>query len=598
MSGRRRRAGDPRIAPQIYRERRHANAVQIRKQKKEERLNRRRQRESPVSTLSSHDVMGSLDALLLDDNSIEKLVQLQTCMKASASGTNTFLEQLLEHHEDKARSLVAILWRHVQQSTINSDEIKETLATCFASSLLIFLDLSSSLASRKPAADDYYGSTPLRWSDLMLADESAHSPLVQLLLQQLSRTNKQQVLETISNILGNLVQDASSQVLKLLLPSWSLIVQKLPVTAYLCAAIVRQDGTHYARDFLQDLTPHHIVQLLSRNETAADAAWILEGLSRREPDAADMLCREQPLLEAMLQVLEHASAEAIVPTLQAVDNLVDRKAGLFLSMPRFVQIWTNLLQSSQQKSATVLRNTIYVTGSFLIDAGLPNHLATNVAAPTFLPILVNRCISPETVHDVKRDALWAIEMAMTEPELSQLQTTSENTSAEYMLMKIRSCHQDMIRTCLWESMSSLSFPETNRSFLQLLIDFIANSHDLDGATAAIRILDRILRIIPSSQTIFEQCDGGVDALDQLCLREEGSEAVATLAADLLDEFFEDEDDENAPGVAEESEHFVFGQHRQPSRTAAFNFTSPSPAPPMGRGRGRGMTTPAWMQESR
>jgi hypothetical protein len=67
------------------------------------------------------------------------------------------------------------------------------------------------------------------------------------------------------------------------------------------------------------------------------------------------------------------------------------------------------------------------------------------------------------------------------------------------------------------------------------------------------------------------------------------EVATTLAADLLDEFFSNEDDDDDE-PQEANDRFTFAGI-QPSSAMASSSSSGA-----GRGRGRGMTLPAWMQQ--
>ena len=118
-TGNRRRfpPGDPRSSEyqQEMTKRRQADSVAIRKQRKEERLWRRRQREDSSGTTVARpeELLGYLNEFLKKPNGAN-LSLLQTHMAASPLATNTFLQRLLEGEEEKCRVLVSVLTKLLQ----------------------------------------------------------------------------------------------------------------------------------------------------------------------------------------------------------------------------------------------------------------------------------------------------------------------------------------------------------------------------------------------------------------------------------------------------------------------------------------------------
>ena len=580
---------------EVARRGRQAHAVQIRKQKKEERLSQRRQMQTTTNNgMTPDDLLGFLNQYLAQvehrtplETQGNLLKQLQAGMSASKDCTNVFLERLLEQEETKARDLISALLHNIRAQP-NTHKI-------YLSSLGILIDLASLTATReKPAAaDDYYGNTPTSWSDLLSEETALKTTLLQQVTAATTTTPTNHlppvVRASLGSVLGNILKhDASAR--QLVLDNWALVVQQLPMSSFLCAALIRHDISHAGRDFLRDLTPRRIADLLllqsSSSLSCRDAAWILEGLSRREVEAIKILCRDRELVDAWIVSMCRTVAEDtpsdtkglfLHPAFRAVGNVVAGSNGEFaepfLSSEKFLSMFSTALQRGLTVEAAKL------AGCFLLHVDVAPEVAE-----TFVPRLVDILVFPSAVYEWKMEAAWSIYMSCLDDEPPPDQVGPQAR------------RNDFVQLFLW-----IKVPEQQRqAVLQSLVELLS-SEDMDAVTASVTIIDRILRVVPGSCTVFASIDGGIECLETLCVRGGDSselEMAASLAADLLDDFFEDEEDSSQGDIAgiepaAKGDQLVFGQ--QVSSNAAFDFGNAS-VPSSGRGRGRGMTLPAWMSK--
>jgi len=515
--------------------------------------------------------------------------------------------------------------------------------------LSLLVDLSqmppAASATRRDGIDDeeegpdysYYGSAPsrLEWRDLMVA-----SSLIEALVGMLRNNGSTSIRtkELVSQILGNLLvaQEESTATtatttttypwsggsspasscstataLHTIRPYWPDLVTALPWSSYACAAVLRADATTYGTEFLMCLTPAHLTGLIGEEGTKVYAAWMLESLSRREDEAVDALCGEGSLVQALVQQLskvdswrpessEDEVAMFLVPALRAVGNMVTacggRYVALFLKNDAFVSALSGLLkgpvfettQPADTANKSTSRNSfmpdcLWLTGCLLCDAGVPGHASTEIGVPVFVPMLVAILVSGKSSFELRRDAVCALDNAISKPP------GYESDSAALVPILVRILEQE-----LWEF-------SVREHVMEALVSLLAVP-DVDAVIAALRILDGLLRHVPPSRSEFE-ATGGVDKLEEVCNHADTSgeggdvEVAAEMAADLLDDLFdqknEEEDMEVAPSI--QGGQLVFGLTEGESAEVSSHFGNPS-APSPGQGRGRGRTMPAWMMK--
>lgn len=573
MSDKRRRhfpVGDPRASAEQYHQdmfqRRQTHTISIRKQRKEDRLWRRRQPQTTSDrAVTVDELVNKLDSFLNSPHESAKLKDLQTTMSMNSTSTNQFLKYLIDNPEleSKNRFLVNALSNLLQENT-GTNGVDNVSVPSFA----ILMDLSSfSSIAPKPSADDYYGRAPLRWSDLI----QENALLMDLFLARIRDPSSDgQILESVCIILGNLLQ-VSARPVPLILPAWSEIVQRLPVSTYLCATLVRQDSTHYGISFLHDLTPERLAKLLRESFTAVEASWILEALSRREKESIQTLCESLMLVSCIITIVEESmassNASVLVPLLRAISNLVigGRYAHTLVSQSSFLPAVSKLLDQG------VVMESLEVAGALLTWNRCHNHTKIGII-PVLFPILVRIITSADTSFLWKRDAAWALCCSFY-----------DEWSDDVVSPQVK----EDVSTWLWGKL-----PVPPSDFVFAMTELLANP-DAEAVLSAMRICDFLLRTVQPTLQLFENA-GGVERLEIIC--EKGGEgalwdSAANLAAELLDDFFEGKDEEDWNIAPQRGENeFVFGIS-EPPKTSNFDARN-APGP----GRGRGLTTPAWMQQ--
>ena len=561
--------------------------------------------------------------------------QLLTCTEQQTTLT---LEPLARDQPDKAKTFISLLSQTFKRTNFknNNDEANTDPDSQGKSVISIAYNIllaitSTSSPSSSPSSfsrrnqertsttpstqDNYYGWVPLTWSDMILEDPT----LVPRLLSSVPHVT------VVSNILGNLLQQAGSSAVNQFWPAWTTIVDNLPATSYLCAAMVQKDVTSLASSFLQYLTTHKLALLLlllhhqqpaaatttstisattSENNMAdssfllVDLAWILEGISRREDSAVRQMCQDETLLQALATLMAEQTATQNVaflfPAVKALGNMAVACDGL--CVPVLVSHFSDTLRQILEKG--ILLESVKTASCLLFDAGLPGHPSTLVALPSFAPSLI-RMVVLGTL-DWKREAAVALELALADPPFYWTRINSGAFKEEEQLQN----RTDRI----WEAI-----PENKHIFLLALLD-VSTLPDMVASLSAIRVLDRFLRRIPGSPQALAECHHE-DVVDRLhAILAVGSNDPnysdvndrAEIALDLLDDFFEkteddqeDDDVDLSVPLTESLEvrggTFAFGVPPEPLQQSQPPLLQERP-PPSSRGRGRGRLLPAWMTQ--
>ncbi|KAL7580766.1 hypothetical protein ACA910_001047 [Epithemia clementina (nom. ined.)] len=529
----------------------------------------------------------------------------QTISSCNGTETSSALEEFARDEPDKTEAVISALSQMLAHLLQHSGD-EETLLLLHNILLSITASTTQTLtatANKEGGGgddDNYYGLAPLRWSDQIVKEAT----LLRTLLSSLHRP-------VVSNILGNLVQDAGASALQHVWPAWSTIVTHLPATSYLCAAMAQKDNTRFASHFMQDLTTTVLTSLLQSSEepqqeqhpeleasTVVDAAWILEGLSRREDAAVKVLCGNEVLMQNLASLLEEhttkPNASFLFPTLKAIGNMAVACDGTFVPalLTKFAEPLTQILEKG------IVLEGVKTAAFFLFDAGLPRHSSTVLALPLFSPSLIRMIVLGS--FEWKREAVVALELALADPPC--IPQSQDHGSL------VVSKQEEALDDPTWVIWNVV--PDSDKdSFLLALLD-ISTLPDLIASLSSIRVLDRFLRAIsfcPSSLA-FNHEKTVIDRLHSILAIGSNDPQYAAvndraeIALDLLDDFFEkEEEDEDfaaetntplvpAPLIAANGT-FAFGV--SPVAAAAV-AAAPDPVdhPMMGRGRGR--LIPAWM----
>mmetsp|Transcript_8193 Transcript_8193/g.11812 ORF Transcript_8193/g.11812 Transcript_8193/m.11812 type:complete len:883 (+) Transcript_8193:671-3319(+) len=286
--------------------------------------------------------------------------------------------------------------------------------------------------------------------------------------------------------------------------------------------------------------------------------------------------------------------------------------------------------------ATVAVEAAWAAGSLLCDAGLPDHLSSTQAAPRLLPVLCKTITSDYAKLSLKREAMSAIWNSVAAPPGSKLadmghQWSSRPIRDEFLLEILHSEHTK---------------PHT---MMSSIVDMMVTFADADGVFYAVNVMNALLRRLGEHHQhsnvirLFHEAHG-VDALEAICdhasqvytsstatTRSNQAESLssvaeqsAEIAADLIDDLFDDNDGHNEFGGGDEMTYepqvkdgqYAFGLGAGGANgnqaPAMFDFSGngsavPPPsqqqqqvnpamaqAPPQGRGRGK--PVPSWMQK--
>ena len=189
---------------------------------------------------------------------------------------------------------------------------------------------------------------------------------------------------------------------------------------------------------------------------------------------------------------------------------------------------------------TIASEAASLAGACLYDAGLPlPHPATSVCR-TLLPALCQALVSPLCTFEFRREVAWAVWTAVDFP--SKLRNpmgamAGEMMQNELLLEIIRTPPEGAMAGALTTMLSSLDSDvlEASVSLINLLLRRLENN-DVMSSDVGFGGKKRI-------SILFEEA-GLVDALWRICDHDVDESETAELAAEILDDFYEqDEDDE-------------------------------------------------------
>ena len=445
--------------------------------------------------------------------------------------------QWMMQHPSEAQALVSLLAKQIQQNedaemcplalsiilelSSLTDEEEGSSSSSNAKTLIKSKNIQTD--NEEEGSLDYYGKAPPLWSEILLLagdtndsvppiSSSHHQQLIPVLMQCLLSQKQQQqsqqpraaesnpavvvvvanidVVDTILRILANLLLDETANALARshIRPFWStVLVPGLPATALVCAALVKSDTTSYAMNFVSPSLVTSLIGLFKEESTAVWAAWMLQGLTRREDAGIEYFLEpthreqqagtssisvmgetaQQPtdsttatsnttkLLLSFLQRFHQACIQSdtyfLVPALQTIANMAVACQGRYVPLllqfqnSLLVQSLCYLLDSSTATTTTTTtipsnhRSLVYdclcVLPCLLCDAGRSQHPSTDLAAPTFVPRLVTLLAAGSSSSSLsfstappaewKAQAVQALQAALSEPPVSVSATDHE-----------------------------------------------------------------------------------------------------------------------------------------------------------------------------
>mmetsp|Transcript_14882 Transcript_14882/g.22723 ORF Transcript_14882/g.22723 Transcript_14882/m.22723 type:complete len:666 (+) Transcript_14882:196-2193(+) len=505
--------------------------------------------------------------------------------------------------------------------------------------------------------DNYYGHVPKSWANIIIGSNALAS-IQKILNKGLSDVD---LVTQCCWVLGNLVADSEDarDPISPFIPSLcqALMIgleQKLPClcrnASWVLSNLARGEKSscnHYWGE--ARLSPTLIANLLMSPEkltvagttassvtwwdVAQEVMWIVAFLTAKEDSSIRILCQTQqqsvsfssqdPVLaleavacrtdrairvlslEGKLETPESKAAfRILIPCIRAIGNVASGCDGAYIeplllahsksvaeSLKALVEMGSWPCARHHSDVGTVACEGAWAARTLLCDAGLTKHISTEVALPVLLPSLCTCITSANASLELKREALSALWAAVAAPprdnDMGSAWATRE-TRNEFL--------RQIVETPL---------------IMRSLVDLI-RSVDSDVALLALQLFDAMVRNTQDEGDIkreFEENDG-VNALEHVCdiatsRNHYGSgcdwqgesNPSADIAADLIDDFFDGDDDEiemsdTAPSYTAAS--FTFGMNSEVKGSSLYNQSASTTISPMGRGRGK--ILPAWMQQ--
>jgi len=397
--------------------------------------------------------------------------------------------------------------------------------------------------------DNYYGIIPATWSTLLAREK----PFIMALMGATSHH------ESANYVLGNMVGDASSEVLTCLKGAGLVLAMVKSMERFPSAAswaltnAIRHDTSAWASTYCDEhlLSPALLERLMRQPDVGTQAAWMVASLTDREPYIVHYLAGRSSFLPTLLQCLNSPVApDQVLPIAQAMVQIASQEQMVapIVNMPDYIPTVCRFL-SDGNSSREIRIHMINVVGCLLCDAGLENHPSSTIAAPALLPML-SFILSNDEPFDLQREAVNALWNALAVPPSIDNHVASSPYTVDI---------------------------QVNESVLETLVSLM-KSPDADAVLGSANVVELLLRRDDRIRGSLESMDIAT-TLESIC--ESSMDDAATVAADLLDDYFypEDYDDQNAIDESTENDHFAFNP------------------PTNGMGRGRGATLPSWMSHN-
>jgi hypothetical protein len=518
--------------------RRHEMSSKIRKQKKSEYLARKRNLPGSAAQPSTVDCE-SIAQKLVTAPTVENLMTMEQALRNSKlEGTSE--NPLVFLQQSNAMTATALI-RNLRLF-LQSPSQDETVA---AMNILVHLTAIS-----YPASESYYGQAPVSWCSTLLADPELFA-LFNTIIPYMEQT---------SVILGNLAGDPSQEIRHALRQAVPALVRALqqnppsPAAAWALTNSIRNDNTASASIYCSDqyLSPTLLESMLlcSSPQVATQAAWMVASLTNREPDVVEVLCSCPSFLPNVIRLLEHPpyGEDQLLPLIQALGNIAsyEERVPALLSL----QLAPTVANILKQAHGPLLQQTAWLAGCLLCDAGLAEHLSTTAAEPILVPVLMHLLSSPQLVLDEQREVVCALWNALALPP------SQENGN----------------RSGIRENIPLPDVCPTLPGLVNLL-----SATDADAVLAAVHLVNIFLRRDPSLCHALQEAQVQ-NALEHVC--DSTMHDAAEVAAELIDDFFDQNEDDGDDEVEMDFGTIGFGQ--------------PVGAPsPQGMGRGRGAVLPSW-----
>jgi len=597
---------------QSMNQRRHELSSKLRKTKKSHQIQTKRQHTSSQVAQDVKQQSNPSDCLdqLLSSPSLFSLSALQISIVTSKNTS------VLSFHDTPTNKVEQFLRQLLNFLASNNSE------ECLRS-----LQILTNLAAMEyPNA--YYLSSK-SWCNFMLASDLP-SVLVRLLSSQDERLQEQACW-----VIGNIAGDSKECIDQLIAQNvLSGLVESLKHKAgtnavrrnilWVLSNIAR--GTASALPFIQcgfctnDISKIFALEENSNQESATvwdirkELCWLLVFLTSKEDEVVERLMNDHILLilscyfshatEVILKKRDRGSIfQSVIPLIRIFGNLSTSFDGKYIpgiiaaNNHEIVHTLAKWLQVQRPcgEIMTIATEVTWVAGALLCDTGYLNHPSTDVACPVLLPALSRVLLKGTFTLEWKREVLNAIWNSLASPPGSNAIETLE-TRNQLLLQIYR--EKRMVR-----------------ALVGILVCM-----DVDAIRPAINMIDamhrRMGRYDENAQRNLEEaeCQHALECVCDAATSNAsyggstgGINYCAEMAANLIDDFYREDDGVTDIGDSQSSETFQFGIQ---GLVPKFNLSNDSDitrneSDPMvtcsaGRGRsrciGRGRNMPAWIKQ--
>jgi hypothetical protein len=437
----------------------------------------------------------------------------------------------------------------------------------FTICLQVLVKLTAISHHKSVSEESYYGRMPCSWCVIMIQN----STLIETIIKH------SQNYESCILILGNLVGDPSSaQVCPALrqsgmVPALITCIQDEQLAAvWALTNAIRNDTATWASEYCSDslLSASMLEEMLKSTSPRirTQAAWMVASLTSREEAVVQYLVSHSTFCSTLLACVERPDVEnkERVPLLQALGSIATYEANVILflhTLPSLIPTLIHLLQAPHTNKDLLIQ-IVWLVGCLFVDARIENHPST-VQAPQIIPVLFQLIQKQELSLEERRDIAYALWNALTLPP---------------------SCDVNPNLTILPPTLPNKQLVRSSLASLAGLL----GSPDSDAVMASVNVLNLVLRHDESLQIFMEE-ENIQSALEDLC--ESTMDDAAEIAADLLDDYFYRNDDNDESMVLQST-----------NANGTFSFGGfPDPVQPslngLGMGRGRGMPlVPSWVKK--
>lgn len=614
-------------------------SAKLRKEKKSLQLQvKRRLMGSQIADQSTNKVTGTpMECLqsLLPSPSMVTLSALQTSLATSKQTSSLPLNEIPTQQADQFLQHLVTFLTAAAAATVPANAMSDNMEACMLS-----LQVLTNLAAME-YPDSYYSNCN-SWCKFMLS-RNLTATLIPLFSSQ-NRQVQEQACWVIGNIAGDSQQCRMQLISENVIGALTVVLRQNEDNmslrrniAWALCNIAR--GINTSLPFVQGgINANEILNALLLEKSTdiqpqvtiwdfrKELYWLVSFLTSKESEEElfEALINEE-LLRVLSQHFAYVTRvtldkrdrgsifQSVIPLMRIFGNLATAADGKYVkgiievdnhSIVNNLALWLQVHKPCGE-TMTIATEATWVAGALLCDYGYANHPSTTIACPLLIPPLCRVLLKGTFTLEWKREVLNAIWNALAAPP---------GSNAEDTIIQRDSLLLEIYR---------------EKGMLRALVGMLV-CLDVDAIRPAINMLDamhrRVGRYDENSFTLLREAECE-HALEHVCETatsnasyggssdwqhsEGGMEYCADMAANLIDDFYGEEHDEefDVGAVAtSQSGSFEFGLLGPPP---TFNFTNsqesaqssvvsdPMSSPAgrgMARGRGRGRSLPAWMNQ--